>query len=738
MHFLRALSVFALAFTVLPAQTQEAWAILKSRCASCHNANLASGGLRVDTRDALVLKSVVPGRSASSPLLQRITGEKQPRMPLGAPPLPQAEVAAIRSWIDSGAPAPAAASTWEAKLGLAGPARSIDSVLGIGSTGLVGDSVYARRVYLDLWGVPPSPAQLDSFLRDKSPGKRAALVRELLAGRKQFAENWVSFWNDLLHNDEGVTYIGDRKSITTWLLATLEKNKPYSQMVRELIDPPANMGSEGFIVGVNWRGDVNASQVPVMQAAQNSSQVFLGVNLKCNSCHDSFISKWKLKDAYGMASFFSEKPLELVRCDNKTGVMSTPRFLFPELGEMPRGNDATLAERRRVAADLFTKRENGRLPRTLVNRVWARLMGRGIVEPADDMDAEPWNPALLDALSVDFVEHGYDIDWLLTTILTSNAYQLPAVALPPGEKRYVFRGPLHRRLTAEQFVDSVSALTGEWRVLSGAKPQPGVYARDWRFKPSSLSGALGRPARDLAVTERLNDPTTLQMLELVNGETLSTTLRDGARRMLGQLPAQPPAPLWDSGVITNATATVDLDITGIDKLRLLVVDRDSYDPLRVKAGWIEDPASPLPGINGEITLKDAKAPAKAVLVKLPTEIDLDVKGQTRFKAKAGSDASTQVSDIAPKVRFLIFRGDVQPEMKALTGVTGEPPFTGVPPDTDQVRLILRLFRHALSRDPAPKEREVAMQILRGQKDPAAGLEDLLWSLVLSPEFQYVQ
>ncbi len=727
-------------------QTQEAWSILQGRCASCHNANLASGGLRVDTRDA-VLKAVTPGRAASSLLLQRITGEKPPQMPLGAPPLPEAEIAAIRAWIDAGAPAPVpSAPGWEAKLGLTGPALPIDTVLSqyrrktkqAPAVTAVPDAVYARRVYIDLWGVPPSPAELDAFVANQAKDKRKALVAQLLGDRRRFAENWISFWNDLLHNDEGVTYIGDRKSITPWLLSTLESNKPYDRMVRELIDPPAGEGSEGFIVGVNWRGDVNASQLPVMQAAQNSSQVFLGVNLKCNSCHDSFISKWKLRDAYGMASFFSEKPLELVRCDNRTGVMSFPKFLYPELGEVPGGNDATLADRRRVAADLFTKRENGRLPRTFVNRVWQRLMGRGLVEPVDDMDAEPWSPELLDSLAYSFVERGYDIDWLLTTVLTSKAYQMPSTTIPADEKRYVFRGPLQRRITAEQFVDSVSAITGEWRVLATAKPQPGVYARDWKFKPSSLATALGRPIRDLAVTERFNDPTTLQMLELVNGETLAATLRDGAKRMLGQLPARPPAPLWDSGVVGSGTATVDLDVTGIDQLRLIVVDRDSYDPLRVKAGWIEDPASPLPGINGEIQTKDAKAPAKAVVVKLPSEIVVDVRGRTRFRAQAGADVSTLGSDIAPRVRFFVFRADVTPETKALTGVTGEPPIPVNPAPRDRDSLITTLFRHALSREPAAKERAVAKQILSSSSEPAAGLEDLLWTVVLSPEFQYVR
>ena len=113
-----------------------------------------------------------------------------------------------------------------------------------------------------------------------------------------------------------------------------------------------------------------------MQAAQNSAQAFLGVNLKCNSCHDSFISNWKLKDAYGMASFFSDRELTIHRCDVATGETSQPKFLYPELGGIEPG--ASLSTRRAAAARLFTSSENGRFPRTLVNRFWKKLIGRGV------------------------------------------------------------------------------------------------------------------------------------------------------------------------------------------------------------------------------------------------------------------------------------------------------------------------------------------------------------------------
>src|SRR5438128_1152190 len=116
------------------------------------------------------------------------------------------------------------------------------------------------------------------------------------------------------------------------LLKSLQDNKPFNAMVAELLNPVGDSAPDGFLLGVNWRGDINASQTPVMQAAQNSAQVFLGVNLKCNSCHDSFISRWKLKDAYGLASFFSDDKLELVRCDVKLGQFAEAKFLHPELG----------------------------------------------------------------------------------------------------------------------------------------------------------------------------------------------------------------------------------------------------------------------------------------------------------------------------------------------------------------------------------------------------------------------
>ena len=177
---------------------------------------------------------------------------------------------------------------------------------------------------------------------------------------------------------------------------------------------------------MNWRGEVNASQTPALQAAQNTAQIFIGLNLKCNSCHDSFISKWKLKDAYALASFFSEEDrLRLYRCEVAQDEYATPSFLFPELNRIP--PSGSLADRRRTAAAIFTDPRNGRMPRTMVNRMWHRLLGRGIVENPDEMDGVPWNPELLDWLASDFVDGGYDLKRLMAAIVSSKAYQMRAV-----------------------------------------------------------------------------------------------------------------------------------------------------------------------------------------------------------------------------------------------------------------------------------------------------------------------
>jgi hypothetical protein len=607
----------------------------------------------------------------------------------------------------------------------------------------VSDPVFTRRVYLDLWGLLPTPEQLRDFARDAGPDKRERLIEQLLANRQNYSEHWISFWNDLLRNDEGVLYEGARESITTWLLQALENNLPYDQFVARLLNPGEPGDPRGFLIGVNWRGDVSASQIPPMQAAQNSAQVFLGVNLKCNSCHDSFISKWKLKDAYGLASFFSEKPLEIYRCDIKNGETSEAKFLYPEIGSVD--TNASLAERRAAVARLFTCKQDDRFARTFVNRIWDRLFGRGLVVSVDDMDRPPWDAAVLDTLAGDFVEHGYDIQFLLHRIMTSRAYQAAATPVRAEEKDFVFRGPLPRRLTAEQYVDAISSITGEWRVLAPEESGTGVYSREWRLKSSPLTRSLGRPIRDQVYTRRNSEATTLQALEVVNGETLDNLLARGAKRMLGELPEAPPN-LFDSGVVREHPVAVDIDITGVNKLWLVTEDADSADPTRTVAGWVDPEFT---GPAGTISLQVRKTglqfkgqePVDAFLTPVSSEQSFDIagKGYVRFRATVGVDQKCLINEIGPRVRFFVF-GE-KPDHEQLVRVKPERPVALHHEQYTPDSLISRLYLYSFSREPEPAERRVALGFLtstgHATRISSEPLEDLLWAVFQSPEFEFI-
>src|SRR5262249_8651310 len=154
-------------------------------------------------------------------------------------------------------------------------------------------------------------------------------------------------------------------------------------LIGELLNPGKH-GPDGYLKGVNWRGRGNASQSPPMQAAQNVSPVFLSSSLKCASCHNSFINELKLEQAYGLASFFSPENLEMHRCDKPTGKIVAPKFLFAGLGDIP--SVADLETRHRAIAEMVTRPKNSRFAKTLVNRLWKRLLGIGLFEPVDDFD----------------------------------------------------------------------------------------------------------------------------------------------------------------------------------------------------------------------------------------------------------------------------------------------------------------------------------------------------------------
>ncbi|MDX9971856.1 MAG: PSD1 and planctomycete cytochrome C domain-containing protein [FCB group bacterium] len=537
--------------------------LLEARCASCHGGGKSRGGFSIESRETLLKGSetgpvVIEGKSAESRLIHVVAGlDPDVVMPPKEPRLTPEEVGALRAWIDQGLPwtlTATAALAWTPPLEPRRPAvpegpqdNPVDRFLdpyraahSVVSPPPISDAQFARRAHLDIVGLLPSVKELEAFRADTAPDKREKLIDRLLENRQGYAENWISFWNDSLRNDfQGTGYIdGGRKQITAWLYQALYDNLPYDQFVAQLVNPTS--ANEGFVNGIVWRGTVSAAETPAMQAARNVSQVFLGVNLKCASCHDSFVNEWKLADAYGLANVFSDTPLEMVRCDVPQGTMADTKFLWPQLGTIDPGRP--VAGKRVQLARLITSETNGRFTRTLVNRLWAKLMGRGLVEPLEDMAMEPWHADLLDWLATDFADHGYDLKHTLRTIVNSNAYRMPTVRADPKEIPYVFRGPEPRRLSSEQFLDALASLTGTWpeaaqfNLPNAPQQQP---VRAWRLNADPLSRALGRPNREQLSLKRDEQPTTLQALEIANGATLASLLDRGAARILKDEPPHP-------------------------------------------------------------------------------------------------------------------------------------------------------------------------------------------------------
>lgn len=466
--------------------------ILREHCAACHTGDKKKGGFSMNSRGDLMAggengKTVVPGKSVESALIKAIlstdSDEQMPPPDAKQKPVPAEKVALLKAWIDDGV-------KWEDGFTFKKPAyepplkprqvalpaangsrtnpldRILDAYLaqhGKPQPQPLDDAAFARRVHLDLIGLLPQPEALERFVKETAPDKRTQLVRTLLARDTDYAEHWLTFWNDLLRNDYSRVGFGPGTGapITKWLYDALLNNKHYDVMVRELIAPPTP-DSAGFSAGLAWRGTVSASQVREVQFSQSVSQAFLGINMKCASCHDSFIDRWKLSEAYGLAAIYATAPLKIARCDKETENVAQPAWLFPELGQIKA--DAPQPERLKQLAALMTHPENGRFTRTIVNRLWHRLMGRGIVHPVDAMQTEPWSADLLDFLAADFSAKGCDLKRTLELICTSQAYQSRAVVRQKDDNTgaYVFTGPRAKRMSAEQFLDAVWQLTGSY------------------------------------------------------------------------------------------------------------------------------------------------------------------------------------------------------------------------------------------------------------------------------------
>jgi mono/diheme cytochrome c family protein len=784
--------------------------IFAASCVKCHGRGKAKGGFKLDTRESFLKggDSGAPaetGKSAESLLVELVSGlNPDSVMPMKGSKLNAEQVGLLRAWIDQG-------MAWNANVSFARPApmnlhprqpelprgkagaNPIDLFLepyfkahNFKPAAPVEDRVFARRVYLDAIGLLPTPAELDAFLKDKHADNRSRLVERLLRDKPRYAEHWLSFWNDLLRNDyKGTGYIdGGREQISTWLYRALYNNVPYDRFVAELIDPTD--ATRGFTKGIVWRGAVNASQTPPLQAAQNISQVFMGVNLKCASCHDSFINDWALADAYALANVYADEPLEIFQCDKPTGRKAGLGFIYPELGDIP--VTAKKPERSRRLAEIMTQKQNGRLTRTVVNRLWQRFLGRGLVEPADDMDQPAWNQDLLDWLAEDLAAHRYDLKRTISLILTSRAYQLPAVSLDEKvTKGFVFTGPAVRRMTAEQFRDALGALTGVWNskaasginVVVPESPEAAAFAL-----PETVKWIWSQPdaaAKAPAETIRFWKTVTLaeapsQAWAVASADNSYTLYVNGNKVASGKSWSEPDLFDLKSALKkgTNLIAVAATNHTPANEVPSADKPASPADAnpagfiffVRVKAGsntfeiasdkswtwsrttntnWAKpdfvdaeaQPAAEL-GPPSQAPWQLAPKLASALAMSRPhTDVRASLVASDPLAAALGRPtreqvASTRQASATTLQALELTNGET---LNRLLQRGAEKVLAAKP--KSNAELVKPLYAKALGRAPTAKELQLADELLGAplQKDH---VEDLLWALAMLPEFQLIR
>lgn len=776
--------------------THEIVPLLRKHCAKCHTGARKQGGFSFDTRRSLIQGgesgvSVAVGDSSKSPLVERIISrDSDLQMPPEGPRLTDAEVSLIRRWIDSGLPwddgFAFAKSNYEApllprevQLPEAKPGRDhpIDRLVDAhpnqpAPRAGISDREFARRVSLDLTGLLPTPEQLRDFLDHPPQTRRQQLIDSLLDNSIAYADHWLTFWNDMLRNDyTGTGFItGGRKQITSWLHASLVANKPYDTMVRELISPTPE--SEGFIQGIRWRGEVSASQTNEIQFAQSISQAFLGINLKCASCHDSFIDRWKLQEAYGLAAIYADAPLPVFRCDKPTGEVAQPAWLFPELGKVD--PQAPKAERLRQLANLLTHPQNGRLSRSIVNRLWHRLMGLGLVHPVDALNTEPRDSNLLDYLAWDFSQHGYDLKHTLRLIATSATYQqeIPAESSPDGDN-WQDLSPIPRRMTAEQFVDAVWQLTGSQpakadavvtrRVVSGnpaSRPQARwIWTNDQNQSASpggetatfEVSFKLPVLPQDAAIALTCDNDYVLfvngrRIAADANWETVEVVspvefLRagDNTLRIVAKNGGEGPNPagLLVVGQIRIPGQPLITITTGPDwRWTRRVPDGEgefSADPQDwAPAVTLDEPTvwsgriGDTPSQALEEALDPQRARVRAALVKA------DELMRALGRPNRDQIVTSRPTQFTTLEALELANGDALKAMLEAGAQRLARRFAERPAE-----LVDWLYTFGTSHPPSDHTREAALQFL-GKTPQAPDVEDLLWSLVLQPEFLHVR
>ncbi len=404
------------------------------------------------------------------------------------------------------------------------------------------DGEFLRRAYLDTIGVLPTPEEVRRFLADSSPDKRERLADELLS-RPEFVDYWSYKWSDLL------LVSGDRlrpkavEAYYRWIRTHVEQNTPWDEFAQQLVTAKGSTFENG---AANF---YSLHQDP-LDMAETVSMAFLGLSINCARCHDHPLEKWTNDDYYGFASLFARVRGKGWGGDYRQGdglrvifTVDRGELIQPRTGQPqpPRPLDGQpLAfddprDRRIALAEWLTAPDNPYFSRAIANRIWANFMGVGVVEKVDDLrfTNPPSNEKLLAAMARYLAENDYDLKVLMRAILTSKTYQRSSRTVPGNEADTRFYSHFYpRRLKAEVLLDAICQVTGVPTKFPG-RP---VGTRALELPDASIASyfldTFGRPDRLITCEcERSDEPSMVQVLHIVNGETINQKLAAKGNRL---------------------------------------------------------------------------------------------------------------------------------------------------------------------------------------------------------------
>lgn len=406
--------------------------------------------------------------------------------------------------------------------------------IGVPPSPVCDDETFLRRVSLDIAGRLPTVEEAKAFIESTAPDKRDRLIESLL-NTPDYADYFANKWAPLLHNKrDSASDITANFAFHSWVRDGLLSNKPYDQMVRELLAATGTIESNPPVA---WYKRVKEPHLQIEDVAQ----LFLGVRMQCAQCHHHPFERWSQADYYSLAAFFSQigrKPTATAGEDvifHKRGIAQMvnkktmepvkPAALGDAVAEIAPDEDPRLR-----LADWMSSKTNPFFAKALVNRYWKHFFKRGLIEPEDDIrdTNPPTNPELLDALAKHFIESGFDLKEVVRTITQSSTYQLSAMPNEHnGVDRQNFSHFYPKRLSAEVLLDAVDQLTGARTDFADLPPGTRAVALPDNSYNRSMPflKVFGRPeGASVCECERVQSSSLAQSLHLMNAADVKAKL----------------------------------------------------------------------------------------------------------------------------------------------------------------------------------------------------------------------